>query len=89
MTTILGSGLQPARQILRRLLKQNLQLQPKRRYVFIGLIQWQSYEYLITFCGYAGQIANKVRELSWGKPVETVSMPSLQHQVYLTTPEEG
>lgn len=74
---IIGSNPQNARRILRRLLKQDLKLQEWRKNVIKGKISGQSYAYLIDDISCPGTIANNVRELSWGKRVETVTMPPL------------
>lgn len=66
-----------------------MKLQTWRKNVLKGKIVGQDYFHLITPEVCPSVVANQVRELSWGKPVETVTMPPLQHQVYLTTPDEG
>nr|QXV86378.1 polymerase [Chuviridae sp.] len=83
---ILGSGKRRAHRTLRSLVKQEAKLQMWRYNVLKGRYQGQSYVDLIDNYECPAQIANLIRERSWGKRIETVTMPPLQHQVIIKDP---
>lgn len=73
--------------ILRHVIKSETRLQNRRIQRLLGKNMWyvRSFIPLLTPC--PGESTQIIRERGWGKPFQGISMPPLQHQIRITSPE--
>lgn len=86
---LIKHGPQQAQSELRRVIKCEQTLQEYRVSVVMGRLPTPSFlpPHWETWC--PAKLAQWIRDQLWGKRIEGVTMPPLQHQLILVTPEQG
>jgi hypothetical protein len=87
---ILRIGVRRADRILRATYRHEMNLQKWRVSRLLGMdTRNVGYELRLNVSSCPAELAQLLRDKLWGKPVEGVTMPPLQHQLFFTTPIQG
>lgn len=76
---ITAYGYWHTKRLLRRLMAAEVKLQTWRCRMAKGLVNYDSYLYLLLNTDCPTHAAQKIRELCWGKRIEGITMPPVQH----------
>lgn len=75
-----------AEKLLRRVIRAERYLQLWRLRVIRGEHRWnRNLTSVHSEC--PAQFANNIREATWGRAIQSITMPPMMHQIHLTTPE--